>query len=128
MYAPPERFSLPILQKAKAAYALWHQYHQILEKSHRYSLGQRIDSLFIESLEAIVTATFLSREEKLPFVQAAIRKLDTLKLLLLILWETKSLDTKKYTALSTPLDEIGRMLGGWSGQLQKQNSPAKGEK
>lgn len=119
---PPERFLPPVLQKAKVAYALWHQYHQALPKLHRYSLGQRIDLLFIEALEAIATALFLSREEKLPFVQRAIRKLDTLKVLLLIIWETKSLDTKKYTALSLSLDEVGRMLGGWSGQLQKQNS------
>lgn len=47
----------------------------------------------------------------------------------MILWEVKSLDDKKYIALSVKLDEIGRNLGGWSGQLIKQNSPAKaGEK
>ena len=46
----------------------------------------------------------------------------------MVLWETKSLDDKKYIALSVKLDEIGKMLGGWSGQLQKQNSPTKGEK
>jgi len=47
----------------------------------------------------------------------------------MLLWETKSLRDKKYIALSTKLDEVGKMLGGWQGQLQKQNSPAKvGEK
>lgn len=91
-------------------------------------MGHRVDTLFIESLEAMATAAFLPREEKISFVRLAIRKLDTLKLLLLILWETKSLDNTKYIALSAQLDEIGRMLGGWNGQLQKQNSPAKGEK
>ena len=45
----------------------------------------------------------------------------------------KSLDNKKYIALSVKIDEIGKMLGGWSGQLtksaytktmaDKQNSP-----
>jgi hypothetical protein len=45
----------------------------------------------------------------------------------MILWETKSLDTKKYAALSIKVDEAGKMLGGWSGQLAKQNSPPKGE-
>lgn len=50
--------------------------------------------------------------------------------LLMILWETKSLDNKKYIALSLKIDEAGKMLGGWSGQLAKQNSPNKklGEK
>lgn len=78
--------------------------------------------MFIEAIEAIVSATFLSKSEKQPWVRLAIRKLDTLKVLLLILWETKSLDTKKYAALSLPLEEIGKMLGGWNGQLTKQNS------
>lgn len=40
----------------------------------------------------------------------------------MILWETKSLDNKKYINLSTPLAEVGKMLGGWNGQLIKQNS------
>lgn len=68
-------------------------------------------------------ASFLSREEKLPYVRTAIRKVDTLKVMLMILWETKSLDNKKYIALSLQMDEIGRMMGGWNGQLTKQNSP-----
>ena len=65
------------------------------------------------------------REEKLPYVKVAVRKMDTVKILLMILWETKSLDNSKYITLSGPLDEIGKMLGGWSGQLAKQNSPSK---
>ena len=80
-------------------------------------------------MEAISIATFLSREEKHPWVRLAIRKIDTLKILLMVLWETKSLDDKKYISLSLQIDEIGRMLGGWNGQLIKQNSPTKiGEK
>ncbi len=38
----------------------------------------------------------------------------------MVLWETKSLDNKKYIALSLQMDEIGKMLGGWQGQLSKQ--------
>lgn len=63
------------------------------------------------------------RQEKLPYVRVAIRKLDTLKILMMVLWETKSLENKQYIALSEKMDEIGRMLGGWNGQLSKQNSP-----
>lgn len=74
-------------------------------------------------IETIATASFLLRQEKIPFVRRAIQKTDTLKILLMILWETKSLDNKKYIALSVRVDEIGKMLGGWNGQLTKQNSP-----
>ncbi len=68
------------------------------------------------------------REEKLPYVRLAIRKVDTLKIFLMILWETKSIDNKKFITLAVKTDEIGKMLGGWNGQLQKQISPSKGEK
>lgn len=107
----------------KEAYLLWFKYYQDLPKLHRYSLGQRIDDLYIESIEAIAAASFLPKETKQPYVQLAIRKLDTLKILLLVLWETKSINDKKYIALSLKMDEVGRMLGGWNGQLSKQNSP-----
>ena len=80
--------------------------------------------MFVEIIEAVGSATFLSKAEKQPWVRLAIRKLDTLKVLLLVLWETKSLDTKKYIALSVPLEEVGKMLGGWNGQLTRQNTPA----
>ncbi len=102
---------------------LWYEYYQTIPKNHRYSLGQHIDIFLIEIIEALATASFLSRQEKLPYVSLSIRKVDTLKILLMILWETKSLDNKKYIALSEKIDEIGKMLGGWNGQLQKQNSP-----
>ncbi|MDP3799963.1 MAG: four helix bundle protein [bacterium] len=125
--------TLPIVEKIKNLYLIWFQYYQILPKAHRYTLGRRIDSIFIEIIEATVTAGFLAREKKLPFVQHALRKTDTLKILLQVLWETKSLDDKKYITLSKSLEETGKMLGGWSGQLlksleqarDKQNSPNK---
>ncbi len=120
---------MPLLQKVKSSYLLWYEYYHTLPKLHRYSLGQKIDNLFVESMEMIAVASFLPRDEKSPYVRVAIRKIDVLKILLMILWETKSLDNKKYIALSVTIDEIGKMLGGWNGQLQKQNSPIKiGEK
>jgi hypothetical protein len=57
-------------------------------------------------------------EEKIPYIRLAIRKLDTLKILILILFETKALDAKRFVALSDLIEEIGKMLGGWHGQLQ----------
>ncbi len=102
---------------------LWHEYHSILPRNHRYSLGVRIDTLCIEIIEAVSAATFLPKNDKSPYLRLAIRKLDTLKLLLLILFESKSIDTKKYVTISLKFDEIGRMLGGWLGQVEKQTLP-----
>ena len=128
-YSTPPPTILPVLQKLKSAYLLWCGYYQKLPKTHRYTLGQKVDNAFTDIIEAICAASFLVRGEKIPFVRRAIQKLDTLKIFLMVLWETKSLDNKKYGVLSAPLDEIGRQLGGWNGQLTKQNSPSnKGEK
>ena len=113
---------MPVLERLKQAYLLWYSYYQTIPKAHRYTLGGKVDALFVEATEAIASASFLSKQEKQPWVRLAIRKLDTLKVFLIILWESKSLDTKKYAALSLPLDEVGKMLGGWNGQLARQNS------
>lgn len=110
---------------------MWHEYKQDLTKADRFSLGLRVDVLFIETIEAIASATFLSPLEKLPYVRLATRKMETIKILLLVLWETRSLIDKKYIDLSLKLETIGKMLGGWNGQLTKltqqaqpkQNSP-----
>ena len=110
---------MPVLSKLKSTYIVWYQYHRILPKIHRHSLGVKIDSLFVEAIEAVSIATFLQKEEKLPWVRLAIRKIDTVKVMLNILWEIKSLEEKKYIDLSIKIEEIGKMLGGWSGQITK---------
>ncbi len=120
---------MPLLQKLKSAYLHWFECYRSLPKVHRHTLGQRVDLILIETIEATDAALFTPRQEKLPYVRLAIRKLDTVKILLLVLWEAKSLDNKKYIAVSARLEEIGKMLGGWHGQILRQNSPQdRGEK
>lgn len=117
-----------VLEKIKSAYLVWHEIHVILPQTHRYTLGNRIDKLLIEIIENTATASFIPKVEKPPYIRLSIRKLDTVKILLLVLWETKSISDKKYITLSAPLNEVGKMLGGWHNQLLKQNSPAEAGK
>ena len=72
-----------------------------------------------------VYASFLSKNEKLPYIKIAVRKLDTLKVLVQIVWEIKALDEKKFIIISEKLNETGKMLGGWHNNLAKENSPTK---
>ena len=120
---PPTWKILPVLEIIKKAYVLWQGYLSIAPKTSRYTLAETIDKYFIQTIESILVASFLEKQEKQPFIRKAIISLDTLKFLLYILWEIKALDTKKYTALSEPLTESGKQLGGWHGQIVKQNSP-----
>lgn len=114
---------MPLLAKVKDCYLIWIKVHSTLPKTLRHSLGQKIDTLFVETIEAVSIAWFLQPKEKQPYIHLAIRKWDTLKVLLRILWEAKGIDDKKYIAIATPTEEIGKMLGGWNGQVSKQNSP-----
>ena len=113
----------------KSAYILWQGYVTTAPKTSRYTLVETIDKYFIQTSESILIASFLEKQEKQPFVRRAIISIDTLKYLLYILWEIKAMDTKKYITLSEPLSLAGKQLGGWHGQIVKQNSPNKmGEK
>ncbi len=61
----------------------------------------------------IFVASYLGKQQKIPYLQRANAKLDLAKFFLHILWDIKGLDSKKYLALSEQLNEIGKMLGGW---------------
>jgi hypothetical protein len=87
-----------------------------LPRLTRYTLGEKINNLFIELSELILTAGYTSKEHKHLAVQRASIRLDTLKFFLQIAWELKALDNKKFASMSLPLVEVGKMLGGWRKQ------------
>ncbi|MEK9151873.1 MAG: four helix bundle protein [Patescibacteria group bacterium] len=120
---PPDANSpteLPILKKLTDAYKLWHGFLQQLPRLSRYTLGAKIDALAAETIELALLAGYANRAQKLPIVQKASTKLDTLKLFIKIAWELKLLDSKHYAALVAPLAETGKMMGGWLKQLAKE--------
>jgi hypothetical protein len=118
-FRTPPPTNLSLIQKLLATYKLWHEFLPHFSKTSRYTLGIKIDALFIETTEFIFIASRLSKDQKIPFVQKANAKLDLLKFFLQMSWEIKSLDNKKYIILSEHLEEIGKMLGGWQKQLLK---------
>lgn len=108
-------------------YRTWHEYIRHFPKDFRYSLGTKIDSLFLEVIEAIFMASILIKGQKLPHIQKASIKLDMLKFFLQVAWESKAIDSKRYITFSSQLAEIGRMLGGWQKQIIniEKGNPAK---
>jgi len=112
--------NLPILSKVAGAYKSWHSFVPSIPRFSRYTLGTKIDFLFSETVELILTASYTERSEKLLVIDKAGQKLDSLKFFLQVAWELKALDNKKYLTVSYPLSEVGKMLGGWRKQLQKE--------
>ncbi len=101
-----------------AVYKTWYGYRDSFPKKSRYTLGDKIDNRFLAILELLYTASYQSRDEKLPTIQRALSGTDTLKFLLQVAWEVRALDNKKYTELSEGLQEVGRQIGGWRKGLQ----------
>ena len=118
---------MPIIQRFISVYKLWDEFRNHFPKKSRYALGAKIDSLFIDTIELLFIGSYLGRDQKIPYLQKASGKLDLLKFFLQISWEMKKLDAKKYIALSEPLNETGKMLGGWMRGLEKQNPAFGGE-
>jgi hypothetical protein len=96
-----------------------------IPKTARYTLGEKVDAVFADTIELVFVASYAPKEQKAAVLGRAIAKLDLLKFFLQLIWEVKALDNKKYVALSEPLAEIGRMLGGWSRQaVARKETPA----
>lgn len=116
---PPQQFGdVPIVYKLNEGYKLWHGFLIDLPRLTRYTLGVKIDNIFTDCLELSILAGYTPRGEKLQTVQRLSTKVDALKFFLKLLWEMKALDNKKYTAISRPLAEIGKMVGGWLNSLK----------
>lgn len=109
-----------MLQKAKAAYSFWFQVCNNIPKTHRHSLGSKVDNYFLELLKCIFSALYLSGEQKVKRIETAIGKLDGVKFFSQIAWENKCVSNKDYATLSEKLDEVGKIIGGWKKGLEKK--------
>lgn len=102
-----------VLVKEKEAYAIWFKILADFPKVYRYNLGGKIEDCFLSLLENTFAAIYQSGEKKRTQLSLAVVKLDGLKFFLQLAWENKCIDSKKYTNISSQLNEIGRMIGGW---------------
>lgn len=109
---------LSVLEKTKEAYILWFNYRDTFPKKSRYTLGDKIDRYFLDILELLHIATYQKPQDKITTLSKGILRLDSLKFFLMIAWETKLLDTNKYSILSEHLHELGKMVGGWKKGLE----------
>lgn len=120
---------LPVIEHAVEVYRSWYIIRDHLPKKARYVLGEKIEGILLELSELLFIASYQNEKDKLPTLEGAIKKIDTLKFFLRIAWEIKALDHKKYLAISEKVQEIGKMVGGWKRGLLTKTLPFKvGEK
>ena len=115
-----QNVDLPIIHRLMEVYKIWQEYLQDFSRISRFTLGEKIDIIFLELTEDIFSASALKSEKKLSRLNESSVKLDLLKFLLRIAWEIKAIDNKKFILLSDRFGEIGKMLGGWIRQLKEK--------
>ncbi len=94
-----------------------------MPKTSRYSLGYKIDCLFLEIIEIISTGIYAPKPIKLSLIEKATSKIDLLKFLMQLSWEIKTMDNKNYAILSEEIFNLGRMIGGWKKKISQKNPP-----
>ena len=119
---PPYRNNfVPVVHCVYEFYKLFHNYLRFFTKIERYSVGGKIELIILDTIELLIKATQTENIEKIKFLKKADIKIQLLKLLVRLAYETKSIDIKKYVELEKYLNEIGKMLGGWINYSQKKN-------
>ena len=117
-----ENSFLPVVEKLKEAYKIWQQILPHISKSQRQTIGARIDELLLDALESTFQGRYAPLSKRLNLITNAVTKIDSVKFFLIVGWENKVIDDKKYIRLSEKLVETSKMLVGWKGYLEKKTS------
>jgi len=93
-------------------FSLFHTCFKVFPKSDRF-LGQKVETVILEILELLLSASYSDRQTKHILLKKASEKVDLLKYLIRIAFEIKALNLKMYINLEENILIIGKMLGGW---------------
>lgn len=109
---------IPILKKVYELYKTFHEYRRLVPKHDRHTIYERSEHVILDIIECIYYAGYSKTTQKLAILDKASMKLNVLRLLVRLMKDTKTLDTKKYIVLQEIIDEIGRQIGGWSRSMR----------
>lgn len=112
-----------IFSRTVAVYKLWHDWLKNLPKHSRYTIGSRLDRIFLDLLELLFAAIYLPKDKKLEIAIKSVKNIDLLKFYLRLCWEMQLLDNSKFQILSVKMEEIGRMAWTWKNNLEKTSPP-----
>lgn len=104
---------IPLLKKTYELYKTFHEYRKTVPKQDRFTIYERSEISILDITEALFLAGYSKSINKAAVLHQASAKLNLLRLLVRLMKDTKTIDTKKYIRIQEMIDEIGRMLGGW---------------
>jgi len=81
-------------------------------RAHRFTVGERLSTDGLELLTTLVEAAYSRDKDEL--LQRANRKINSTRYLLRLAKDLKLMSMDAYGFSAEKLDEIGRMVGGWT--------------
>lgn len=106
-------FDIPIFHKIYDLYKLLHSYQQKIPKSERYTLWLKCENTTLALLESLIETNHKAGNERLHCLHLISNKLDLLKVLIRMAKDIQIIDSKQYLDIQMPIQEIGKMIGGW---------------
>ena len=80
-------------------------------RSHRFTVGQRLDDLMSRVLDALLRAKYT--RDRAPLLCAANLDLEVLRFQFRLAKDLKCLSLQSYGHAARTVNEVGRMVGGW---------------
>jgi hypothetical protein len=93
------KFTLPLINR--------------LPKNQKFTYGDRLQNHLTDLLEQLLEAFYSPPDAKRPLLMRINIRLEKLRFLFRLGFETGLFDSGMYRELSSRTDEIGRMCGGW---------------
>ncbi|OGF49333.1 hypothetical protein A3G55_01535 [Candidatus Giovannonibacteria bacterium RIFCSPLOWO2_12_FULL_44_25] len=106
-------FIASLTHKLCELYKFFHECLKTFPKQEKYSLGLKIENTILEIFEYSLSAMYLPKYKKGEKIKMASDKVDFLKYLIRLAYETGSLNAKKYFVLEEKVLELGKIMGGW---------------
>jgi hypothetical protein len=114
----------PLFQAVYRLYVAWHIRCETIPKKDRFTIGQKTESLLLETLTLVVTAYHTKEPiRKKEILSQANISLECAKITIRLAKDVKALEQRWYVEYESRLQEIGKQLGGW--MRQTQSSPFK---
>ena len=81
-------------------------------RSHKFTIGDRIQNTALDVLEALIEATYT--RDRLQDLRRANLGIEKLRFLLRLAADLRLFDRRRYEHSARALDETGRLIGGWT--------------
>ena len=91
-------------------------------RQHRFTLGDRLESVALEILELLVEASYV--RDKFDLLRRANLRLECLRYLTRLAKDLHLLSVKQYEFAASALFAIGAEIGGWAKQQRNQQGRA----